>query len=643
MTEPTQDAAVRRFGSFEISLQTGELRKNGIRLRLSGQPFQVLAVLIERAGEVVTREELHSKLWPVDTYVDFDHGLNNAVARIREVLDDSSGTPRYVETVPRRGYRFIAPLADARPPIASSPIAGPEIIPPREITAPSAAAPSELGGEKRYAPTRAWVLIAEAAVLAAFGVGFVLYRASLRSSGLTAIESVAVLPLKNLSGDPAQEYLADGMTEELIGRLAEIQDLRVISRTSVMRFKETKLSAPEIAKMLRVDALVEGSVIRQGGRIRVHAQLIRAATDEHFWSETYDREMGDVLALQSDVAQAIAEKVEVTVTGQEHSRLVAARHVSPDVYESYLKGQFGAHNTRAELEASIAYFQEAIRKDPTFAPAYLGLANTYQNLSLILVGAPPSEMRPKVISAAQRALELDPELAQAHVLLAAVYQRRWQWSDAEAEYKRALQLKPNDAGAHLGFANWLLCQGRIKEALAWAERARELDPLEDAGGVHIGWILFHARRYDEAIRELRSVLAVHPDSANARWYLGFALIGKGQPEQALLELAKTASLMHRSPGSLELLATAEARAGHRNEALRLINELKRARQKNHIPAGAFINPYLALHDYNEVFSWFEQAYAEQSGILQFLRVHPFFDPIRGDARFQNLVRRVGLQ
>lgn len=323
--------------------------------------------------------------------------------------------------------------------------------------------------------------------------------------------------------------------------------------------------------------------------------------------------------------------------------LVAARRVSPEVYESYLKGRFGSRNTRAELEESITCFEEAIRKDPTFAPAYLGLASAYENLSLILVGAPPNEMRPKVISAAQKALELEPGLAEAHVLLAAVYQRQWQWSQAEAEYQRALQLKPNDAGAHLGFADWLLCQGRTEEALAWARRARELDPLEDTGGVHIGWILFHARRYDEAIRELRSVLAVHPDSATAHWYLGFALIGKGQPKEAIPELERTASLMYRSPGSVELLATAEAYAGRRNKALRLLDELKQRRQKSYVPAGAFINPYLALQDYNEAFSWFERAYAEQSGILQFLKVHPFFDPIRGDVRFEDLVRRVGLK
>ena len=613
-----------------------------MRLRLSGQPFQVLAVLIDHAGEVVTREELHSQLWKVDTFVDFDHGLNNAIARIREVLDDSSGTPRYVETIPRRGYRFIAPLADVRPSIDSVPTVESTTAPPHEVTDAAATDLVDFPAKPRLASTLSRVVLTGAILIASFAIGFILNRSNIKTAGRRAITSLAVLPLKNLSGDPAQEYLADGMTEELISRLSAIRNLRVLSRTSAMRFKDTKLSAPEIAKMLQADALVEGSVIREGDRIRVHAQLIRGAADEHFWSETYDREIGDVLSLESDVAQSIAKRVAVTVTGQEHSRLVAARHVSPDVYESYLKGQAGTHNTRAELEESITHFENAIAKDPTFAPAYLGLANAYENLSLILVGAPPDQTRPQVIRAARKALELDPELADAHVLMAAVYQRQWQWSDAEAEYQKALQLKPNDAAAHLGFANWLLCQGRIEEALAWAQRARELDPMGIAG-INIGWILFHARRYDDAIRELRSVLSIHPDSAFAHWYLGFALIGKGRPDEAIVELDKTVSLMGRSPGSIELLATADAYAGRRSQALRLIDELKQRRQKTFVPAGAFINPYLALHNYDEAFSWFERAYAEQSGILQFLKVHPFFDPIRGDPRFQDLAHRVALR
>jgi TolB-like protein/DNA-binding winged helix-turn-helix (wHTH) protein len=544
MAEAMQGWGVRRFGAFELNLQLGELRKNGMRLRLSGQSFQVLAVLVEHAGEVVTREELHSKLWPADTFVDFDHGLNNAVARIREALNDSADTPRYIETIPRRGYRFITPV-----PVQ------PASVPPGQAEPAQKAIGAAVPAPPATKPARLWLklLLAGAASIALLAAAFLVYR-RFGVTERTPIRSLAVLPLKNLSGDPAQEYLADGMTEEVIGRLASLRDLRVISRTSSMRFKDTKLSAPEIAKTLGVDALVEGSVIREGDRIRVHAQLIRGASDEHFWSESYDREMGDVLALESNVAQSIAEKIAVTITGQEQARLAAVRDISPEVYEAYLKGKLGPHNTRAELQQNRAYFEEAIQKDPTFAPAYLGLANTYEDLSTIFVGGPPRNLRPKVISAAREALELDPELAEAHVLLADVYQREWRWNQAETEYKRALQLKPNDPVAHLGFAKWLLCQGRLEEALAWARRGRELDPLGDAG-ISISWILLSERRYDEGIRELQSFLAVHPDSAPARWYLGIALVLKGQPDRGIPELQRTVVMMHRSPGPLAFLAT----------------------------------------------------------------------------------------
>jgi len=639
MPDAMQAPAVRRFGAFEVNLQSGELRKSGMRLRLSGQPFQVLAVLVQRSGEVVTREELQSLLWSADTFVDFDHGLNNAVARIREVLEDSSESPRYVETVPRRGYRFIAPLSDVAPPEPALTLKSTPIV---EVTPAQAPVASVLPVTKRSAPSRMWLVLGAVAALAALAAGLVLYQRR-RATGTRqqAVKSLAVLPLKNLSGDPSQEYLADGMTEELIGRLSMIRGLRVISRTSVMAFKDPHISMPEIAKTLGVDALVEGSVIRDGSRVRVHAQLIRGATDEHFWSETYDRELRDALGLESEVAQSIAQKVEITITGEERSRLLNARHVAPEVYESYLKGQFVKGNGRAKVQERIAYFEEAIRKDPTFAPAYVGLAEAHRDLSSIFIGGPAEDERREIVRAAQSALEFDPNLADAHVLLAEVKQRQWHWAEAEAEYKRALDLQPNDALAHLRLAEWLMCQGRIEEALDWVRRARELDPL-GVSGATVGWILFHARRYDEAIRELRSQVEVHPDDAWAMWELGFALILKGQPEAAIPLLEKTAILMRRSPGSIELLATAHARAGHRTEALRLINELKRRREITYIPAGALINPHLALGDYDEAFVWFERAYQEKSSILQFLKVHPFFDPVRNDPRFKDLVHRVGL-
>ena len=638
MPDAKHASSVHRFAAFEINLHSGELRKSGMRLRLSGQPFQVLAVLVERPGELVTREELRSKLWLADTFVDFDHGLNNAVARIREVLDDSSDAPRYVETIPRRGYRFIAPLTDSRPTAVP---ASAKLGPASEITRRQASAPSVLPTEKRLIRRR--VLLGGVAVLALFTIILALYRSSAaKRTTHPAINSLAVLPLKNLSGDPGQEYLADGMTEALIGYLSRIHDLRVISRTSAMHFKDSSLAVPEIARTLRVDAIVEGSVIREGSRIRVHAQLIRAATDEHFWSETYDRELREVLALQSDVAQSIARKVEVTVTGKEHERLTAARPVSPEVYESYLKGRFAKSNNRAEIEESIAYFEEAIRKDRTFAPAYVGLADAYDSLGLVFIGVPPGEVRPKVIGAARKALELDPELAEAHVRLADVYQKTWRWSDAEAEYKRALELKPNDPSAHLGFASWLLCRGRTEEALRWAQRARELDPL-GAIGSGTGGILFYARRYDEAMHELRSALAVRPDDAMALWYLGFVLTAKGQPEEAIPVLERAVSISDRSPGVIGVLVRAYAHAGRRPDALRLLAELKRRRQAGYIPAAAFVNGYLGLGENDEAFAWLERAYQEQSNILQFLKVHPYFDPLRDDSRFKDLLRHVGLE
>jgi TolB-like protein len=407
--------------------------------------------------------------------------------------------------------------------------------------------------EADHQPTRIWrahrgLLLGGVVLVGLLAAAYLTTRSRAVNATRPKIQSLAVLPLRNLSGDPTQEYLADGMTEALIGRLSGIHDLRVISRTSAMRFKDTKLSVPEIAKTLGVDALVEGSVIREGSRIRVHAQLIRGATDAHFWSEAYDRELRDVLALESEVAQSIAKKVEVTVTGEEHTRLTAARSVSPEVYESYLKGRFALankSNSRAGIEESIGFFEEAIARDPTFAPAYVGLANAHADLSTVFIGAPPAMERAKVESAARKALELDPELAEAHALLAALQQEHWQWTEAEAEYKRAVELDWSDAAAYNGLARWLISHARTEEALTWVRRGRELDPFA-VSGTDVAWVLFHARRYDEAMRELRSVLAVQPNDAMTLWFLGFVLIANNQPQKAIPVLEKTLSVSTRA-------------------------------------------------------------------------------------------------
>jgi Predicted integral membrane protein len=623
------------FGDFALDQSRYRLQRGARLVRLEKLPMELLILLVQRRGELVSREEITERLWGKEVFLDIDHSINTAVRKVRLALRDDPEKPRFVETVVGKGYRFAASV------ICNNGDSNSQAEPPRS-PAQLPSGPAVPSTKKRVVPVPLRVLLAVIAVLAVFAGALVLYRGSgAKSTKQPAIKSLAVLPLKNLSGDPTQEYLADGMTEALIGRLSGIHDLRVISRTSVMHFKDTQLSLPEIARTLRVDAIVEGSVIREGGRVRVYAHLIRGATDQHFWSEAYDRELGDALTLESEVAQSIARRVEVTVTGEERARLVAARHVSPEVYESYLKGEFAKSNSRAEVEQSIAYYEDAIRKDATFAPAYVRLAAAYDSLGAILLGAPPNEVRPKVISGARKALELDPELAEAHVLLAGVQQKQWHWADAEAEYRRALDLKPNDAAAHLGLASWLMCQGRTEEALAWSRRARELDPLGDTG-IGIGWILFHARRYDESIRELRSVLSVHPDNATAHWFLGFVLIYNGQSEEAIPILEKAVSVSGRSPGVIGVLAGAYAHAGRRPDALRLLAELKRRKQTSYVPAAAFVNAYLILGDYDQAFAWLEQAYQEQSNILQYLKVFPFFDPVREDPRFKDLVRRVGL-
>src|SRR5215469_10601677 len=364
-----------------------------------------------------------------------------------------------------------------------------------EAETPTESSPIDPVQKAAHVPrtNRLWLLLAAALCACLLVAAWLMFRKAPPGLAEPRIGSLAVLPLKNLSGDPAQEYFADGMTEAVIGRLAMIRGLRVISRTSSMQFKDTRLSAPEIARTLGVNALVEGSVIREGNRIRVHAQLIRASTDEHLWSETYDRELGNVLTLESEIAQSIARRVEVTVTGEERARLVAARTVAPEVYESYLKGLTGKGNSKAEVEQRVAWFDEAIRKDPTFAPAYVGLAQAYRDLGRVIVGAPPGESRPKVISNARRALELDPGLAQAHVELAEIDESLWRWADAEKEFRRALELNPNLATAHFGLSDWLLCQGRVEEALAWVRRGREIDPLGSGEVMVFG--LLNARHY----------------------------------------------------------------------------------------------------------------------------------------------------
>ena len=665
-TPVREDQSIRLGDGYELDLRLRRLRRGSHVLKLERIPLEILVLLVEHKDKIVTRDEIVSRVWGKGVFLDTDNSIRGAIRKLRQALKDDAECPRFIQTVTGQGYRFLAPVAPVEEENrAETPSPEASTVPTSEQNLASVPndwlqtlglrsvgeqqdrtaeklPAAENGQGQRNRLAHRWLLLAAVSMLVLVAAtAYILVRSSSAHAKAPKITSLAVLPLKNLSGDSAQEYFADGMTEEVIGRLSMIRGLRVISRTSVMQFKDTRLSAPEIARKLGVDALVEGSVMREGNRIRVHAQLIRATTDEHFWSESYDRELGDALTLESEVAQSIAQRVEVTVSGEERARLVAARPVSPEAYESYLQGMFAKGNSRAEAEKRIAWFDEAIRKDPAFAQAYVGLASAYEALGTVFVGAPTSETRPKVINAARKALELDPDLADAHVLLANMYMRQWKWAAAEAEYRRALDLNPNDAAAHDGFSDWLLCHGRMDEALAWARRARDLDPLGTSGHT-IGWTLFNARRYDEAIREFRDVLALRPDDRLPLWPLGWALICNHQAEEAIPELEKAVSLTDSSPGVISALIWAYARAGRRADALPLLRELKKRQQTGYVPAGAFVNAYLGLGDNDEAFAWFERAYEEQSNILIYIKVFPLFDPLRGDPRFQDLVRRVGL-
>jgi TolB-like protein/tetratricopeptide (TPR) repeat protein len=476
------------------------------------------------------------------------------------------------------------------------------------------------------------------AVIAAASVIWVARERSRKPPADVTIQSLAVLPLANFSGNPEQDYLSDGMTEALTAQLSAIHGLRVISRTSTMQFKGTRKSVPTIGKELNVDAVIEGSVLRSGDKIRVTTQLIRAATDEHLWASTYDRELRDILALQTDVTQGIARHVEAAVKGAQNVP-VAPRTVAPEVYEAYLKGRFALNkDNRAGLEEALRYFRAAINADSTFAPAYVGLAATEEQLGTVFFGVPPGDTRLKVIEAARKALELDPQLAEARVLLAVALQRDWHWEEAEAEYRRAIELSPSDAGAHAGLADWLVCQGRSEEALAWARRAQEIDPLA-FNSFDVSEILFYSRRYDEAIRESRRNLTTNPNDPLVLWSLGFALIGAEQFDEAIRTLEKAASLSDRSPAVLGVLVRAYAHGGRRTEALRVVDELRRRGKIGYVPAAALLNAYLGLGDTEQAFAWLERAADERSNIMQFLKVHPFFDSVRGDPRFAQYLRR----
>ena len=562
---------VIRFGLYELDVRGGELRKQGVRVKLQEQPFQILQILLERPREVVTRDELRQKIWPSDTFVDFDHGINNAIKRLRAALSDSAEKPCYIETLASRGYRFIAGI-DACP---------------------------------------------------------------------RQIESLAVLPLENLSGDPEQEYFAEGLTEALITTLAKIGELRVISRTSAMQYKGVHKSLREIARELGVDAVVEGTVLRAGGRIRITAQLIDAAKETHLWADSYERDMRDILTLQSEVAQAIAGEIRVKLTPQERAHFALVHPVDPEAYEAFLKGRYHWNRRSGEgLGKAVQYFQQAIAKDSTYAAAYAGLADC-----LSVLGwwgfASPDDGCGKAKGLALRALETDRGLGEAHASLAwAAILYDYDFVTAEREFERSIELNPRYATAHQWFGLSLGFMGRYEEGFTELKRAIRLDPHSMMIQVTLGFVHWCARRYDLAIEQYERVLELDPNFVQAHLDIALAYLHKSMHEPAIAAFRKAVQLSRGASLFIALLGNAYAASGHPDEAQTILKQLHELAKHQYVAPYAVGRIYAALSKKDEAFRWLETAYGARDPLMVCLKTDPGVDDLRSDPRFQDLMWRM---
>ena len=595
-------------------------------------------MLLEHPGEVVSREELRNKLWPGDTLVDFDHGLNKAINKLRGALRDSAESPRFVETVARRGYRFLAEVKAVDGGQPSTVVELPKTTPSQ--LAHENAAQTSKATRSKYLSTRFLLAIIIAAALLAIPA---IWMVRARNRARPVIHSLGVLPLESLSGDAAQDYFADGMTDELITNLGRISTLRVISRTSVMPYKGVRRSLPEIARELEVDAVVEGTVLRSGNRVRITAQLIEAPTDKHLWAQSYEGDLGDTLALQNQVASAIAEEIRITLTPEEEGALKNARAVVPEAYISYLKGRyFWNKRTGESLKKAIEYFDEAIEKDPTYGKAYAGLADTYDLLGYSdFAVMTPQEAYPKAKAAAIRALELDNSLGEAHASLAfCLGHYEWHWDAAEKEYHKALVLNPGYATAHQWYAMQLSLFGRFDEAIDEMKKAESLDPLSLIISAGLADVLFAARRYDESIQQSRKALGFDPNFAIAHFELGQALAQKGTYKEAIAELQKANELSGGDTTCIAVLAYAYAASGKSDEALRLLKELQAKPNQQFSYAAHEALIYASLRDKEQAMAMLEKAYQDHLDVL--LLRSPAFDPLRTEPEFRNLMQTIGL-
>jgi TolB-like protein/DNA-binding winged helix-turn-helix (wHTH) protein len=606
------------FRKFELDVTSGELYKDSRKIALPPKAFGVLEALVGHPGEVVTREDLRAKLWPADTFVEFDDGLNHAVKKLRQALGDSSENPQFIETLPRHGYRFMASVEAMHIPESGS-------APRHRIII--AAVVASVG------------LLAVAAVLVAFDIG------GLRSHlfpypNEPPIRSLAVLPLSNLSGDPQQDYFADGMTDALTTDLAKIRAVKVISRTSVMRFKGVKKPLPEIARELGVDGILEGSVQRSGGRVRVTAQLVRVPSDTHLWAQSYERDARDVLALESEIARSVAREIKVALTAEESSHLTRVRSINPEAYEAYLKGQSHWYQLSPEhLDTALEYFELALRKDPNYARPYVGVANVW--LMRGDAGSmAPREAFPKARAAVMKALQLDDTLAEAHITLANIVGLHdLDWPQAEREFRRGIKLNPNSADGHFMYADYLISTKRVKEWDREIHRTLELDPFNPFFQCFYGWHLVYLHRLDEAVTQFRKVLATVPNFSSAHMGLWGAYYKKGMYREAFEE-ARTFFAVLGDHEVEDALTRGYATGGY-TRAMHLGAEVLAARsRRSHVPGVRIARLYAHAGDKDEAIRWLQKAYDAGETPITHLGVAWDWDFLRDDPRFQDLLRSI---
>jgi TolB-like protein/DNA-binding winged helix-turn-helix (wHTH) protein/Tfp pilus assembly protein PilF len=623
MPAPASTPEVLQFGLFELDLRQAELRKRGVKIKLQEQPLKVLHLLLQNCGEIVTREQLRTSIWPANTFVEFDHGLYSAIARLREALGDSSENPTFIETVARRGYRFIAP-----------------------VTSPDTIAVSSSEPTVTRRPPRSWRLVASVlggllagVLLLGVVLGFNLANSRdwLRRRSNPQVRSLAVLPLQNLSGDPTQEYFADGITDELITELAEFGSVRVISRTSVMQYKGVKKPLRQIASELGVDAILEGSVLRSGQHVRVTAQLIDAATDQHLWARTYDRELGDVLLMQSDMAGSIAHEIRAEINGNARPPVAKISRVDPEEQDLYLRGRYHlGKGSEIEINKGILYFRQGIEYNPRDARNYAALADSYIALSDYYVS--PAASLELAKQAAMKALQLDENLAETHVSLGAIrFLYDWDWPQAEKEFSQAVKLNPNSSDAHLWRGVFLAQMGRSDEGISEIKLAESLDPLSLAVHVNAGWVYYLARRDEQAVQEWRKILDIDP-----HFTVTHASIWIAHVKQAEL-----GTLLSRpSPGdagALQLAAITGRKAvsGNRAEAERLLSKLNSISKRHYVCPYEMATAHAILGNKDKALDWLNRGLKERSACMADLKVDPRLDSLRSDARFQDFLRQVG--